>query len=151
MKTSVIDKKNYHLKESTKQELLENVIFYKHLLELTPEAIVIHSQGKIVYINPTGIRLVGAKNAKEIIGKSVMDFIHKDSVPLINKRIQMMLSKKKVAPFVEEKFINLQGEVFLAETKAVPFTYQGKPAILLFLETLLREKKKRNENNFWII
>src|SRR5215469_17709869 len=93
MKKAVISKKNAHLNTNTRQELLENVIFYKHLLELTPEAIVIHSQGKIVYINPKGVKMVGAKSAKELIGRSVMNFIHPDSVPLIKKRIRMMLNK----------------------------------------------------------
>src|SRR5215469_9262386 len=93
MKGAIIGKKNSQLKGSSKKELLENVIFYKHLLELTPEAIVIHSQGKIVYINPKGVKMVGAKSAKELIGRSVMNFIHPDSVPLIKKRIRMMLNK----------------------------------------------------------
>ena len=61
------EQKNFHTIKNTKKELLENITFYKHLLELTPEAIVIHSHGKIVYINPTGLKMVGAKNAKEII------------------------------------------------------------------------------------
>jgi PAS domain S-box-containing protein len=133
---------------ATKKELDENVTFYKHLLELTPEAIVIHSQGKIVFINPTGMKMIGAKNTKQIIGKSVMDFIHPESVELIKKRIRMMLSKQKVAPFVEEKFISLQGKIFNAETKAVPFTYQGQPAILAILRDITHKKKEEERQKF---
>ncbi len=142
------DKKNSHLIKETKKELQENVTFYKHLLELTPEAIVIHSQGEIIYINPTAVKMVGAKNAQEIIGKSVMDFVHPESAALIKKRIQMMLSKQKVAPFVEEKFISLKGEIFITETKAVPFSYQGQPAILVILRNITDKKKEEERQKF---
>src|SRR5258708_7332210 len=127
--------------KNTQQELHKNTAFYKHLLEITPEAIVIHIGGRIVYINPAALRMIGAKKSQEIIGKSVMKFIHPDSMPLIKKRISMMLNKQKVAPFIEEKFVTLQGDIIIAETKAVPFIYEGKAAILVIMRDVSDKKK----------
>src|SRR5580704_13658473 len=125
-----------------KKVFTESPIFYKHLVELAPEAIVIHSNGKIVYANPAAFKLIGAKNENEIIGKSVMEFVHPDSYSLIQKRIQMMLSKKKVAPFVPEKFITLKGEIIFAETKAIPFDFHGKSSILAILHNITDKEKE---------
>jgi PAS domain S-box-containing protein len=142
--------KNSSLSETkTKKTLKENPTFYKHLLEITPEAIVIHSQGEIVYANPTAQKMFGFKSTNEFFGKPVMSFIHPDSIPLIKKRIEMMLSKQKVAPFVEEKFISTTGEILLAETKAVPFTYNGQPAILAILRDITAKKKEEERQKFF--
>lgn len=125
-----------------------NSVFYKHLIDLTPEAIVIHSEGKLVYLNPTALKLIGARNLHEVIGKSVMDFIHPDSVPFIQERIKKLLTKKKVGPFAVEKFIDLNGKIFIAETKAVPFDFQGKSAILAILRNITDKKVEEDKQKF---
>jgi len=148
MKNVASPKTMTHLQHISQKELQENIIFYKHLLEITPEAIVIHSNGKIVYINPTAVKMIGGKNEKEVIGRNVMDFIHPDSIPLIKERIQSMLTKQKVAPFVEEKFITLKGEIINTETKAVPFTYKSQPAILAIIRDITTKKKEEERKIF---
>jgi len=135
-------------KSNIGKELQTSDIFYKHVVELTPEAIVIHREGKIVYANPAALALIDAKSAREIVGQPVMKFVHKDSIPLIRARIEKMLSKHKVAPFVEEKFISLKGKIILAETKAIPFIFQGKPAILAILHDISERKKTEEKQKF---
>lgn len=131
-----------------KDMLEENEVFYRHLVELTPDAIVIHSEGKVVFINPIALKLIGAKDAKEVVGRSVMDFIHPDSIPLIQERIKKLLAKQKIAPYVEEKFITLKEEIIIAETKAVPFIYHGKPAILAILHDITKRKKNEERQAY---
>ena len=137
------------LKKSTiGKELQTSDIFYKHIVELSPDAVVIHSDGKIMYANQAALTLMEAKNAGEVVGQPVMKFIHKDSIPLIKSRIEQMLSKHKVAPFVEEKFISLKGRIVFAETKAIPFTFHGKQAILAIVRDISTRKKLEEKQNF---
>lgn len=145
--------KNGNSKKRHKEFIPENKsqtrdIFYKHVVELTPEAVVIHSEGKIVYANQAALTLVEAKHTGELVGRPVMRFIHKDSVPLIQSRIEKMLSKHKVAPFVEEKFISVKGKVVLAETKAIPFVFNGKPAIMAILRDITERKKNEEKQKY---
>jgi len=141
-----------NLKESLSskitKEIHSNEFFYKHIAELTPDAVVIHSGGKIRYANPGAVKLVQATNVGELIGKPVMKFIHKDSVPLIQERIKKMLSQSKVAPFVEEKFITVKGNIIYVETKAVPFTFQGEKAILAIIRDITARKQVERNLQF---
>lgn len=137
-KTNVDQSINAHI---SPKALKESEVFYKHLANLSPEAVVVHSEGKVMYANPAAKKLFLFKSDKEFIGKPVMSFVHPDTVPLIKQRIERMLRKRKIAPFVEEKFINAKGEVIVAETKAVPFVFQGKPAILAILHDISARKK----------
>jgi PAS domain S-box-containing protein len=135
-------------KFTLRKELQSSDVFYKHVVELTPEAVVIHCEGTIIYANPAALKLIGAKKASELIGKPVMKFIHPDSIPLIKSRITKMLNKQIIAPFVDEKFISITGKTVYVETKAVPFMFQGKRAILAILRDNSERKKTEEKQKF---
>jgi len=49
---------------------------YRRLFDLSPDAIAVHSAGRITLVNQAALNLVGAKHPEEIIGKPMMDFVH---------------------------------------------------------------------------
>ncbi|MBD3223909.1 MAG: PAS domain S-box protein, partial [Caldithrix sp.] len=59
---------------------------YRTLVEDSPLAIVVHSKGKILYINPAALKLIGARSAEDLLGQSVMDFVHSDYRDLAKER-----------------------------------------------------------------
>ena len=48
---------------------------YRSLVEYSPDAIVVQNDDKISFANPAAIKLLGAENFHQIIGKSIHDFI----------------------------------------------------------------------------
>ena len=51
---------------------------YRNLIEVAPIGITVHSEGKIVFANPSGVKLIGATCMKELIGRPVSELIHPD-------------------------------------------------------------------------
>lgn len=53
-------KKNLKQKGSflSPKTLKESEVFYKHLANLSPEAVVVHSEGKIMYANPAAKKII---------------------------------------------------------------------------------------------
>ena len=45
------------------EELIKSEERYRNLVELSPDMIALHSRGKYVYMNPAGIKLLGASGA----------------------------------------------------------------------------------------
>src|SRR6476469_9274770 len=60
---------------SLEAALWESENRYQNLVELSPLAIAVHKQGKFVFINTAGAKLLGANSPEQIIGKSIWDFI----------------------------------------------------------------------------
>ena len=118
---------------------------YRRLMELCPETIAIHSQGKIVYINPAGAKLLGLARPEELIGKSIMDFVHPDYQKTIKKRIQQSFERRKITPLIEDKLVRPDGKVIFVETIATPITYRGKPAMLDMARDITERKKAEEE------
>jgi len=118
---------------------------YRRLMELCPETIAIHSQGKIVYINPAGAKLLGLARPEELIGKSIMDFVHPDYQKTIKKGIQQSFERSKTTPLIEDKLVRPDGKVIFVETIATPITYRGKPAMLDMARDITERKKAEEE------
>ncbi len=59
-------------------ELRESEARYRQLVDISPDPVIIHQEGKIIFINPAAITLLGASDSDDLIGKNILDFIHPD-------------------------------------------------------------------------
>ncbi|HMV81213.1 MAG TPA: PAS domain S-box protein, partial [Leptospiraceae bacterium] len=120
--------------------LIENVAKYELLVETSPEAIIIHQNGKFVFINSSGLRLLGADSPDSVIGKNIIDFVHPDYRETVIARIEKAVTQKTSVPFNEEKFINLKGDVITAEVAGASFMLNGKPAMQAYIRDVTERK-----------
>lgn len=51
---------------------------YRLLIETSPDIIGVHYQGRILYANPAGARLLGVEKPEDLVGRPVMEFVHPD-------------------------------------------------------------------------
>ena len=113
---------------------------YRTLVELSPDAIAIHSQGMVVFANSAGVKLLGATSSVEIIGRSTLDFVHPDSQASVLSRMRR-LDRGESVPFVEEKFVRLDGRVINVEAGAVPFIFHDTPAVQMVVRDISARKR----------
>jgi PAS domain S-box-containing protein len=127
--------------KQTDRELREGEARHRRLLELCPEAVAVHSKGRIVYINAAGAKMLGVTSPEKLVGKSVMDFVHPDYREITKKRIRGGLERRKKARPVEEKLVRPDGKVIYVETTATRVTYRGESAILAVSRDITERKK----------
>jgi len=135
------------------EALTESEERYRFLVELSPEAIFVASEGKHVFTNSAGLKLLGASNPDQILGKPVMDMIHPDYREIVAERIRGAMKTGKAPPVMEEKFIRLDGTVIDVEVRGAPLVYQGKPAMQVFVSDVTERKRaeealRLSEQNF---
>lgn len=114
---------------------------YHDLIELSPDAIIVHSEGKFVYLNPVALALYNAANADEIVGKDVLDQIHPDDRGAIKNRIAEVYKYKPLAPLRATKILRLDGRAVDVETTGSRIIYQGKPAMQVILRDITERKQ----------
>src|SRR3990172_468983 len=115
-----------HLK--TEDALRQSEERYRSLVELSPEAIAVHREGKYVYLNPAGLKLFGASSPDEIIGKKVLDLLHPDYHEIVKERIKQIEEQGVQTAARESKILRLDGQAVDVEAMAARISYKGKPA-----------------------
>lgn len=112
---------------------------YRRLVELSPEAIVVVDDNKIVYANAAGIRLFGAVSASELLARPPMDLVSGEDQRRIAEEFRGLSETGAVAPRVEVRLVRFDGQPLDAEITAAGVTFDGRPAV----QVLIRDVSER--------
>src|SRR5688500_5794087 len=122
--------------EEVFQALRESEERYRAAVELSPDAILIHVGASIAFVNQAGIERLGASSRDDIVGRSVVDFVHPNDRPAVAARIQQMLTDGTPVPPTQFRFLRMDGSVAYGESAARPLRLGGRPAILVVVRDL---------------
>jgi diguanylate cyclase (GGDEF)-like protein/PAS domain S-box-containing protein len=113
---------------------------YRRLVELSPEAIGVHKNGKILYMNPAGAKLFGGDALAEMIGKDLSDFVAKKYKKEIENLIEKKLNDKQRSNIIEQQFVRLDGKILDIEFSSSAIRYDGIPAMQIIARDVTDRK-----------
>ncbi len=112
---------------------------YHQLIQLYPDLISTIVEGKIVAINPAGMRLLGATDPGQLLGKPLVDLILPAYRNSAIERFRRIAEQGQLPP-AEEKWIKLDGTVIDVEVIAAHLMLDNKPTIQLIAHDITRRK-----------
>ena len=130
-------------RKQAEQELRESEDRYRNLVEISPDAVFLHRNGTIIYVNPAAISMFGARLPEEIIGKSVFEFIQPEYRETISTNIKKDLGGEKT-PTTELQMLRMDGTPIIVEGRGVKTYFNGKPALQVAIRDIT-ERKKRDD------
>ena len=116
---------------------------YRSLVELSPDAIVVHHDGKFTYVNPAAIQLWGASAAGELLGRSILDVVHPDYREHVQEGIEYIQTFQQPTTLAEQKCLRLDGSQIDVEVTGLPFIFEGKSAVLTVIRDITEKKQAR--------
>ncbi len=125
-------------RKQAEQALRDSEERYRLLFELSPDAVAVYQDGKIVFVNHAAARLIGADSPEALVGRPMMDFVHPDYRALVAERSRQQIVEGKSVPGAEEKFIRMDGSVIDVEVTAAPFLYMDKPASMVIIHDITK-------------
>ncbi len=134
----VVDISDRHLVESNLRELIDR---YRRLVDLSPDGIVVHRAGRLVYANRAGLECVGATSADQVIGRSIIDFVHPDSLGPTLERIATLSEDDPVSEPAEATIMRLDGTPWVVESVSVLTRWEGENAYQVILRDLTDRKR----------
>ena len=116
---------------------------YRELVDLSPDAIVVHCDDRFVLVNRAALHMLGADDVSQILGKDAYVLVHPDYQAISRSRVGHMYQGRSDVPLRELKFMRLDGNAFDVEASSRYFTFAGRPAI----QTIFRDisSRKRDE------
>jgi PAS domain S-box-containing protein len=133
------------LEDITERKLAESSLResedrFRKLIEISPDGVFIHQHGKIIFINPAALKILGASQQEDIIGKFVLDIIHPDFRQKVKKNIEMDLSGE-ITPPLELHMIRQDGATIIVEGRGVKTTIDGIPAVQVAIRDITDRKR----------
>lgn len=123
------------------EELMESKQKYKALATLSPDGILVHSGGKVIFINVYGVKLFGGKNRVEFIGVPIEELVAPESWPTVLEQTKRIYLEQESVHLVEQKYRRKDGKIIHAESSASFVLYNGKPsAMVIFRDISMRKE-----------
>ena len=114
---------------------------FRTLIEWSPEAILVHRQRQIIYVNPAAIRLFGASHAQELLGRDPKELVHPDSRATQEARMKSLNEGATTLPMVESKFVKIDGQSIEVQVQGTSVIYDGAPAIHVSIRDITARKQ----------
>lgn len=114
---------------------------YRQLVNTHPDALLVHTDGRIVFVNPAMLRLMGAGDAMQIVGQPLLDFVHPDSRETVQDRTAAFHSGRPVSPTCELKYRAIDGTVLEVVVASSACRWQGQPAIQIVIHDLSETRR----------
>src|SRR5579862_2015619 len=131
------------------EEITESEHRFRKLVEALPDAIVVHTEGRIVFVNPFAIRLHKATGSEQLLGHEIDEFIKPElRVPVKNRIEECYLTGEASVP-MEVPLVACDGSSVDAEAVAIPISWHGAPAIEVVLRDTRARKRAEQAAHDW--
>jgi PAS domain S-box-containing protein len=132
------------LNQALERRVADSEERFRKLVEALPDSILVHSENRVVFVNPSCMRLLGAQEPEQLLGKDIFEIIHPDYQEATRRRIQRCYETGTASPARESAFLALDGSAIQIEAAAIPIIWNGSPAIEVIVRDI-RERKRAEE------
>jgi len=116
---------------------------YRLLVELAPDAVVVHSGGIIEYANPAAARLFGATSPKRLAGLVLEEFAHADARERMRERLSYLEAGPGWLGFEQRRMTTLDGREIVVDAAGVSFLERGRLVVQSVLRDVTEQARAR--------
>jgi len=122
-------------RKQAEQALHESEDRNRKLVEILPDAVFLHQDGRIIYVNQAAVRILAASDEHELLGKNVLDFVQPEYRDAVRTNIIRDLHGE-ITPSMELRMSRVDGSPIVVEGRGVATTIDGKPAVLVVINDI---------------
>jgi PAS domain S-box-containing protein len=127
-------------RRKSEEALKESEERYRLLVDLSPDAIAIHADGRFVYVNRASERLLGAE-AAEIVGRDLREVVPPEHRAEVTERLREARSSGARSEPFAQKLLRFDGETLDVEVVGAPVTFGGRPARQIVVRDVTERKR----------
>jgi len=113
----------------------------RRLVDVSPEAILVHREGKITFINEAGLTLLGAVSPQGVLGESILSFVHPDDQASVWQNWDNLRLTGESGKHADQRMVRLDKSVVNVEVIATPFADREQPAVQLIVRDVTSRRR----------
>jgi len=117
---------------------------YQSLVDMMPDAIMVHQNGLVAFANPAAVKLLGVSDLETLIGTPMIDVVHPEYKEIVAERIRSAEAGQSQT-VLEQKFVRSDGSVIDVEVTGSPFTFEDEPATQIIFRDITERKQRERE------
>ncbi len=128
------------------EALTESEARFRHLVEQSPQAIVLHVEGRVLYANPTCATLLGFAEPESLIGTPLFRFVTVDTAPCLMESLGSLGRSTSRALTCECQFKRANDSRLLqVEVTSVPVMHNGRAGVISILHDVTERRQLENQ------
>ena len=128
-------------KAATVEALANSEVRFRQLIEASPNAIFVHTDGRLEFANPAGAKLIGATSPAALVGTPVFDVVLPEDLPAVKERIRLLFEDERPRRPIETRWRRLDGQEISVMVSAAPLTIAGKQHVQLVVQDITARKQ----------
>jgi PAS domain S-box-containing protein len=116
---------------------------YRRLVDISPYGILVVQDGRIAFVNPAALTLMGAERPEDLLGKSPFDLFDPHSQTSVRERLGPLLSDRPISIVItiEERIQRPDGTALDVEVTGTVFEeHDGRAVQLIVRDITLRKQ-----------
>ncbi|SFT21555.1 GGDEF domain-containing protein [Paenibacillus sp. BC26] len=123
---------------------------YRRLVDLSPDAIMVIGNSKLVLANQKAVQYLGDGSLEKLMERPLPTIVHPDYLTRASKHVQQVLERRDVLRPFESVYLRLDGQPFDVEVTASWMQYNGESAVMVIFRDITQrklEKRQLQESN----
>ena len=101
---------------------------YRRLVENSPDGICVHKDGRVLYVNDAGVRLMLARSSDQIVGRPIAEFVASESIPPMLAGLAELREVGDCTPVYPAQMIRIDGSLLAVEVVSVKTMWEDEVA-----------------------
>ncbi|OGU16602.1 MAG: hypothetical protein A2076_02700 [Geobacteraceae bacterium GWC2_53_11] len=133
-------------RKQMEEMLKESEERFRSIVENSPNMIMIHADGKYVYLNPAAVKGFGIEDQQEYIGKPIVEAVHPDFRDCVRERLNTIYRYNQSALKSEQQLLRKDGSAFWAEITGIPTVFNGSKSVQVIAVDITARKRSELAN-----
>jgi PAS domain S-box-containing protein len=117
---------------------------YRLVVDNASEGIAVVQDQMLKFVNAR-VREITGRSEEELTSRPFIEFIHPDDAPMVTTRYWNRVRGERSSESTRFRILDCGGEIKWVESSAVHIDWEGRPAILYFLEDVTEKRKVERE------
>lgn len=114
---------------------------YRNLVELSPDAILVIENDRVVFANPAVAKIFGTQTTAELLGRALADVIDPQQLPIQTQRRKLLQETGMALPPQEYRVRRADGTWIYLEATSGPCRFENRDAIQVVVRDLTNSKR----------
>ncbi|TMA17859.1 MAG: PAS domain S-box protein [Deltaproteobacteria bacterium] len=114
---------------------------FRALIERNPDAILVHRDGVLVYLNLAAVKMLGYDEAESLLGRRLVELVHPEDRASIQERSAMVAATGKASPLREHRLLRRDGGTVVVEKANLAVEFAGAPSVLSVARDVTERKQ----------